>query len=348
MIITTDLYKKKSECCGCEMCAQVCPKHIIQMKEDNEGFLYPIAFNPKECIDCNRCLRVCPLKNSYSGPTAKENYGGSSLDKDEVKLSSSGALASLISQQFIKDGGFVYGVEYLPDFTGAHYKRCTNLDDLNSLKGSKYCQSIKTDVHAQLRKDLKEHKVLFIGLPCDVHAIKLCFPNRSNLFTMALICHGPTSPTVQKDFVKILKETYQNDVTSFTVRGKITGWKPYYILADFTNDSRYKTTFSDSIYGIAFSILKRPSCGNCKFKLHNSSSNIDSDLILGDFHGIKKSSPVYNTWGNSQISILSEKGSSLLNKIREYTSLTPISLYDALHYNKASSNKKSICQSSYF
>lgn len=33
-----DIGKK---CCGCNSCAQSCPKQCISMSEDNEGFLYP-------------------------------------------------------------------------------------------------------------------------------------------------------------------------------------------------------------------------------------------------------------------------------------------------------------------
>lgn len=33
---------EKKECSGCTACAAICPKKCIQMKSDEEGFLYPI------------------------------------------------------------------------------------------------------------------------------------------------------------------------------------------------------------------------------------------------------------------------------------------------------------------
>ena len=35
---TKDLYQAKNTCCGCELCAQICPKNLIKMVED-EGYL---------------------------------------------------------------------------------------------------------------------------------------------------------------------------------------------------------------------------------------------------------------------------------------------------------------------
>lgn len=55
------LYTQKYECCGCSACYAICPKNAISMKEDEEGFLYPII-HENSCIKCHHCLSVCPLK----------------------------------------------------------------------------------------------------------------------------------------------------------------------------------------------------------------------------------------------------------------------------------------------
>ena len=52
--------KNKKECCGCTACSSICPKKCIDMKEDNEGFIYPNV-NVIECIDCKLCEQVCPM-----------------------------------------------------------------------------------------------------------------------------------------------------------------------------------------------------------------------------------------------------------------------------------------------
>ncbi|MCR5430293.1 MAG: 4Fe-4S binding protein [Eubacterium sp.] len=55
------LFGNKDECCGCSVCASICPSEAIIMTEDEEGFLYP-QIDKSKCINCNRCVSVCPLK----------------------------------------------------------------------------------------------------------------------------------------------------------------------------------------------------------------------------------------------------------------------------------------------
>lgn len=54
---------RKEECCGCTACYSICPKNCIEMKEDNEGFLYPEVDKTK-CINCGLCEKVCPIINN--------------------------------------------------------------------------------------------------------------------------------------------------------------------------------------------------------------------------------------------------------------------------------------------
>lgn len=52
----------KTDCCGCTACKSICPKKAISMKEDEEGFLYPIV-DKNKCINCGLCKKVCPIIN---------------------------------------------------------------------------------------------------------------------------------------------------------------------------------------------------------------------------------------------------------------------------------------------
>lgn len=54
--------KEKSQCCGCTACSSICPKKAIVMKQDEEGFMYPII-DKRKCVNCGLCDKVCPIKN---------------------------------------------------------------------------------------------------------------------------------------------------------------------------------------------------------------------------------------------------------------------------------------------
>ena len=51
----------KSSCCGCSACYAVCPVGAIEMKADEEGFLYPVI-DADKCVRCHKCLQACAFK----------------------------------------------------------------------------------------------------------------------------------------------------------------------------------------------------------------------------------------------------------------------------------------------
>ena len=54
--------KQKHNCSGCSACSNICPKNCIEMKADEEGFLYPVI-DEERCIKCGLCKRICPILN---------------------------------------------------------------------------------------------------------------------------------------------------------------------------------------------------------------------------------------------------------------------------------------------
>lgn len=56
-----ELYRDRSECCGCTACEFACPRRAIAMEPDEEGFLYPVV-DAALCIRCGKCERVCTFK----------------------------------------------------------------------------------------------------------------------------------------------------------------------------------------------------------------------------------------------------------------------------------------------
>lgn len=313
-----NLFDKKQDCCGCEACVNVCPQQVIQMKSDEEGFFYPSIIDSEKCVGCGRCKVVCPIKNVHAVDGFNESgIAGYSTSNDEVLSSASGGLASALSKEIIELGGVVYGVLYSDDCNDILYGRADCLEQLKRFKTSKYAQSRKYDVYKQIQNDLKNDRiVLFIGLPCEVNALRLFLKaDYEKLYICSLICHGPTSPEVHKFYCNKLSEINTSGISSFSVRYKLKGWKPYYIRAVFKDGNEHLEEFSKSAYGKAFIYLKRPSCNVCKIKR----SAINSDLTIGDYHLAADGKHLpYNPNGVSSAMIHTSKGRELIDCLKDF------------------------------
>ena len=237
-----------------------------------------------------------------------KTFSGYYLDLDKLKASSSGGAASAIAERFIMDGGVVFGVKYSRGFRSAEYCYAERPGELEQMKGSKYITSKKEvfingkymSVYKMLQDKLEQgNKVLFIGLGCDVGAayryLIVHGINTDKLYTIDLVCHGPTLPKVAEEFLDGLEKRYQSRVIDFTVRYKKIGWEPPFIRAVFESGVVYEHPFYETDYGKAFLIFPRSACLNCKFrgKFHVS------DITVGDYWGMVEKPPEYNKYGVS-------------------------------------------------
>ena len=55
------LYEQKAFCFGCYACASICPVKAITMKNDKEGFIYPVI-DADKCVACKKCINTCPKR----------------------------------------------------------------------------------------------------------------------------------------------------------------------------------------------------------------------------------------------------------------------------------------------
>lgn len=328
-MITNNLFADKTECCGCGICAENCPQHLIDMQYDKEGFLYPYIIDPVKCTDCKKCVLICPMKNVGIKTTDFiAFYAGYFMDDRETISCSSGGFATALSYAFIKNGGIVYGGAYSGDLKSAVHKRVDSLENVCLLKGSKYIQTDKRDIYSQMKRDLScTRPVLFIGLPCEVAAVKQFFKRYENLYTVELVCHGPTSSKVHRQYCEDLEKKYKSKIKTISVRYKLNGnWKPYYIHAEFENGKSYNTEFLKSIYGMAFKYMKRPSCYKCNVK----GNHLQGDIMIGDYHYATKNIKGYNVHGVSSILVHNKRGMKLLDFIDESFYIFEIPKHNAI------------------
>lgn len=237
-------------------------------------------------------------------------YGSFLSDDAKILQSSSGGIATALSEFMLSQGGYVAGVAYSEDFYKAEYIIIHDISEIGRLKGSKYIDCDKKNIYSDVRALIDAgEKVLFFGLPCVVAALyKFIGKRHENLWTCELICHGPTYPTVHYDYITHLEKKYKSKVVDFSTRYKVDSWVPSYLYAKFKNGKEFKKPFFETEYGFAFSILGKTPCYDCKFK----GDKRQADIMLGDFWGACENDEFWNKYGVSSVFAETSKGNDFL------------------------------------
>lgn len=240
-------------------------------------------------------------------------YGGYINDNFLTLQSTSGGVATAFAQYMIHQQGYVAGVAYSEDLYGAEYIIINKKADINKLKGSKYIECEKKNVLPDVKKLLEAGEyVLFFGLPCMVATLYKFLGDRPrNLLTCELICHGPTSAKVHREYVNHLERLFESKVVDFSVRYKKGAWLPGYLYAKFENGKIFEKPFYETEYGYAFSVFGREACYKCGFK----GNNRQGDIMIGDFWGVEKDDPHWNEYGVSVIFAETQKGNDFLRSV---------------------------------
>lgn len=114
--------------------------------------------------------------------------------------SSSGGVAAAIERAFIKNGGIVCSCTF--NFGKFEFDFAESEDEVSKFTGSKYVKSNPEGIYKKILEKLKlGRKVLFVGLPCQVTAVRHYTRNHQNLYTIDLICHGTPSPQILDSFL---------------------------------------------------------------------------------------------------------------------------------------------------
>ena len=150
MIRITD----KAQCCGCEACVQVCPKHCISFKQDQEGFFYP-EVDADTCIQCGLCEKVCPVLHPYEEHKPQEVLAAINQNEEVRMESSSGGVFTLLAEHVIDQGGVVFGVRFDEEWL-AVFDYTDSKDKLAAFRGSKYLQARVGKSYAQCKQFLDQ------------------------------------------------------------------------------------------------------------------------------------------------------------------------------------------------
>jgi len=328
----------KVDCCGCNVCVDICGKHAISFVTDNEGFWYP-EVNKELCVDCGLCDKVCPIQNKanhverYAEPNVFAAY-----TKDEaIRLdSTSGGIHSMLALKMYEKDAYVGGAVYNPDHTCSQIVD-NNPERLPEIRSSKYLQSNAEGVYKEIRCLLKEGKnVFFCGCPCQIHALyNFLGKEYENLVTCDFICRGVNSPKVFLKYMEMLERQYGAKATEIKFKNKKWGWHNFSMRVNFENGKEYCKDRYHDLFFIGYlqaGNFTRPSCYECHFKGFPQKA----DITLADFWGIEKlDTTMDQDKGTSLVMVNSEKGNKLFDSIKDKIEWRQFTMSDAREGNPA-------------
>lgn len=304
---------ENSKCTGCGLCSVVCPKKCIRLVPNYKGEMYPHV-NNLICIRCNKCVSKCPQNQKSQFNLPKKAFAGWSLEKEIRNSAASGGIASSIYRYCISKNMRFAGVFLNSDYT-AQFKLGSAESDIMLFKGSKYVYSSMGDVFLQIKQEIDEGgKVVFIGLPCQVEAIKTFFPGCEDLIYIDIVCHGVCSSKYLIDHIKSLVP--KKRVKKVNFRDPRFGTEKFiFSLYDENDTLLYKKSVDkNDVYQLAYhkALSYRENCYHCKY----ARPERVSDITIGDYWGLGKIAPYYGERKNvSLILCNTDKGITFINKL---------------------------------
>ena len=333
--------KDKKECCGCTACVTICSKKCLIMEKDEYGFSFPKMKNPTACTSCSRCKTVCPIeKNKFINPNATYQkplcfFG---WHKDEgIRMASTSGAAFVVIAQACETQGFdiYYGVQYNNEMM-AVYNGVSSVSELFKFTTSKYVQSDLLTTYSDILGQLKGGKrILFSGTPCQVEGLQNIVPQkyRDQIITVALVCHGVSSPVAYRMYLKEIAERYGAQVEYLRFRDK--RMKNGVLSHRFTTiklSNGECLADTENPYTLAFKLglMHRESCSKCPYTTPYRSV----DFTIGDFWGIDDYVPELKrevSKGISLIYVHTNRASRLLSEIQKRMFIQEETLEHSLH-----------------
>ena len=289
----------ENDCVGCKACVDVCPKNAIAVIDSLIS--YNALIDESLCVKCDMCHQICQNNNAITLLDSKVWKQGWA-DDNIRKRSSSGGIASAIISAFIKNGGVVCSCIFKDGKFGFAFSETE--EDSSKFRGSKYVKSDPEGIYKQIKKKLVSGiKVLFLGLPCQVAAVKLYIGDKyaEELYTVDLICHGTPSPQILEKFLNVYGRSLKS-IEDISFRSKTA----FRVHVDY--DSLVPLGVQDT-YTFAFltSLDYTENCYRCRY----AQSKRIADITLGDSWG--SDLPIEERRkGVSLILCQTEKGKELL------------------------------------
>lgn len=309
----------KEDCCGCTACKYICPVNAIEMKEDEEGFLYPIV-DEEKCINCGLCKKTCPILNRKKEEKIEQKaYILNNKEKKIREKSTSGGAFTEIAKYVLNKNGIVYGAAFNNSFEVEHQKAIKE-EELEKFRNSKYVQSNLKDTFKEIKEHLEEGKfICFSGTPCQIEGLKdYLKKDYENLVLVDVVCRAVPSPKLLRKYLDYIQEKSLNHepIQSISFRDKSKYGYKYTQMKITSKNNTYENGIETDPYLRAFfnGYSIRSSCLNCKFKKRYRVS----DFTMWDCFNVEKfDKNMDDNGGTTRLLIHTEKGRKIFDEIKD-------------------------------
>ena len=323
-----------NKCTSCQVCAAVCPKDAISIRLDDCGFYRPFV-NVDKCVECGLCEQVCYRFQHNTEAVNLEgslNYAAAAKDDELVAQTTSGGIADIMCEELIAQGYKCVGVAYDTESDNAIGLMAETRAQTIPFRGSKYIQSYSYPIFKKILNNYKKDKVAVFGTPCQIYGINLYLnkiKKRDNFILIDLYCHGCPSMNLWKKYIREAKKKASvNCFDKVTFRSKVHGWGNYIVTGVKGNKLQFVSSnaYNDPFFTLFFSDhVLNEACADCTIR----GTVAHCDIRLGDFWGKKY---ILNTRGMSLVTIATQKGLALFEKITQKISFTKHEMEDFIQY----------------
>ena len=327
-------------CYGCGVCSASCPRKIISIHLNENGFYEPCIDELEKCTECGICLDVCAFNHKERAlkPEEVKMNSWAAWSNDEVvrRKCSSGGVGFEIGKQLIEQGYQAVGCRYNVNEQRAEHYIATTVEEFVQSIGSKYIQSYTEEAFKLIKR--KGQKYLITGTPCQIDSFRRMIRKyrcEDNFILMDFYCHCVPSMYAWKAYIKML-EPKIGEITYASWRNKFEhGWHDSWLMGmegDKTSkpvdwhDSynlliRGKKTFvqsrmsqGDLFYKLFLGdICIGPQCEKqCKYKYDKSSADIRIGDLWGDSYKDEEK-------GVSALVSFTSKGEKIINDLKNVT-----------------------------
>lgn len=300
---------KYNQCQQCGICKAICPKKAISLKYLENG-THEVIINQEECILCKKCVNICPANKKidyehyFDNFSKKKFFLGFNNNNPIRHDSSSGGICKTLIIEGLRSG-YIDGVYSLkktdtyPYVEGEFYTR-DNIPQYNDIPNSVYHSVM---LCTEINKIKECNRLMIVGTSCQLRALtKVVKYKCKELISVCIFCKQQKTLDSTRFLAKMMGTKIPESL-KFMASYRGNGWPGIVKIneAELPYSRAAQLSFGRRLWMV-------PGCDICG---DSYGSETGADISLMDPWTIRPE----NEWGETLITVHSEKGFELLKNI---------------------------------